>query len=77
MFNSLDRDTVRALADYRRSQLHRDFDKRVSEAQSVMVRRTCAAGFVTWIRRSIGLYLIRAGARVAGTGLQTRIRTQL
>jgi hypothetical protein len=75
--NPVDRDTIYAMASYREQQVLEAFKRSAPDSRTlVVVRRSPSPGPVRAIREKIGLALMRAGARLAGYGVQTRIGTQ-
>lgn len=76
-FSPLDRDTVNAMVRYQDEQIHESFRRSSpAEAPIVVVPSHSAGGFIAGLRQSVGLALIRAGARLAGVGLQQRAGAQ-
>lgn len=75
--NPVDRDTINAMVSYHEHQIHQTFGQvNIGKESLIVIRPVSTAGFARAIRQSIGLALIRVGARLAGVGLQSRIGTQ-
>ena len=76
--NPVDRDTINAMVRYHRDQVQTSHQHSLPAEQSLVVVRPAVSsrGFIGTVRQSVGLALIRAGARLAGFGLQSRIGTQ-
>lgn len=77
MINPVDRDTIKAMTEYRAEQLYRDANPYGYEVEVITVQPVRATGLISSIRQSVGLSLMRAGARLAGIGIHTRIGAQV
>lgn len=78
MQNPVDDRTTSAMVNYRMKQLQADLDASRSFQALVEIDdgQLDSSGDVTRIRRSIGLSLIRLGARLAGVRMQSRVSSQ-
>jgi hypothetical protein len=77
MINPIDKSTTRAMVEYRIEQVKKDRVWAEDEAGLVTVVPGSSSGFIANCRRSIGLSMMRFGARLAGFGMQTRTGAQL
>jgi hypothetical protein len=77
MFNPIDKSTTRAMVEYRMEQVKKDRVWVEDEGDLVAVVPGSSTGFIANVRRSIGLSVMRFGARLAGFGMQTRTGAQL
>jgi hypothetical protein len=75
MFNPVDTTSTEAMVHYRQESLSRDRSRQLRNPQEDPLPI-----HVFWIgalRRSVGLSIMRLGARMAGTCLTPRVRAQL
>lgn len=75
MFNPVDWSTTKAMMTYRQEQLDRDIAKSITQTERC--RRDSREDGLAWLRRTIGIMLIRMGARLAGTSVKPRLDPQL
>lgn len=76
MINPVDEATINAMVAYREEQVLRDrYEHEVVEVIADTTARK-SPGMLLSLRRSIGLGIMRIGARLAGVGMQTRIGIQ-
>jgi hypothetical protein len=76
MLNPIDKATTRAMIEYRQNELSRLQDRDRVIADDLTVQSVNNYGFAWSVRRSLGLRLMRAGARLAGVGMQVRVGAQ-
>lgn len=76
MINPVDKATINAMVSYREEQVIRDrYEHEVYEIIANTSGRNSPAMLFS-LRRSIGIGMMRIGARLAGVGMQTRIGIQ-
>jgi hypothetical protein len=76
MINPIDEATINAMVAYREQQVLRDrYEHDVIEVVTETSSQR-STGMPSALRRSIGIGIMRLGARLAGVGMQTRIGIQ-
>jgi hypothetical protein len=77
MFNPTDRKLIDSMVSYQIERIQKDYETPVQEVAEVTISPPQAKGVVATSRTTVGLALMRTGARLAGIGLHTRMGPQL